>query len=232
MSLAVLSLIMLPWIRRWFYELCIKSHVALGILAIVTIWIHLKARYQIDGLISIATVGIFILSTIAHFGYQLFRSVTRGQPLTILNVERLQDAIKLTFSPSRPWKVQAGQYAYLRIPGARLLSFAESHPFNIVAWEQNGTDKKASRISALARVRSGLTRDVFLSPHDFFRVFLDGPYGKTLNTDHCDSIVFIATDIGITAHLPYVQELILRHRDAQRKRRICLIWELEREGMF
>lgn len=55
--------------------------------------------------------------------------------------------------PPSPWKACAGQYVYLKAPGVRLLSFAESHPFNIVWWE-NGPDGKAEIISILAKVQS------------------------------------------------------------------------------
>jgi predicted ferric reductase len=229
-SIGALSLIVLPWIRRWAYEICIKFHFAFGVCAVVTIWLHLKHRYQIDGLLVIASVGVLVTTTILHFVRLLFRNIKSGRSFPIADIEKLEGAIKLTFNPPRPWKVKAGEFIYVRIPGVRLLSFAESHPYNIAWWEQDESDEKASSISILAKIESGMTRDLFASSSKSFRVLVDGPYGKCLDTDRCDSIVFIATDIGITAQLPYVKELVQRQSGHYRKKRISLIWELEQEG--
>jgi predicted ferric reductase len=196
----------------------------------VTIWIHLKHRYRLNGFLLIAAIGLLLLTTLLYLARHLFRSIKKGQSLAIADIERLEDAVRLTFRPSRAWKVKAGEYVYIRAPGLRLLSFAESHPFNIIWWEENGSDGKAGSISVLAKIQSGLTRDLFASSHKSFRLLVDGPYGKPLDTTHCDSIIFVATDIGIAAQLPYVQDLILRRGGADRKRRISVIWELEYEG--
>ena len=230
LSIGVSSLVVLPWIRRWAYEICIKFHFALGVCAVVTIWLHLKHRYKLDGLLIIASVGLLVTTTILHFTRQVFGNVRSGRSFPIAELEKLEGAIKLTFHPPRTWKVKAGEFIYVRIPGVRLLSFAESHPFNIAWWEQDESDEKASSISIIAKIESGMTRDLFASTSKSFRVLVDGPYGKCLDTDHCDSIVFIATDIGITAQLPYVKELVQRQSGHYRKKRISLIWELEREG--
>jgi NAD(P)H-flavin reductase len=74
-----------------------------------------------------------------------------GRFFAVADIARTKDAVELVFRPCRPWKVRAGQYVYLKAPGVRLLSFAESYPFNIVWWE-NGPEGKGKIISILAKV--------------------------------------------------------------------------------
>lgn len=216
----------LPWIRQWAYEISIKTHSLLGLVAIIMTWIHLKHRYSFNGICLIASIGVYILAACINFTRQIFRNFITNKPLAIAEVTKTTDAIELEIKPARPWKVVAGQYVYLRVPGARFLSFAESHPFNITWWE-NGPDGKALSISVLAKVESGFTKDLFGNPNSRYKVLLDGPYGEQKDLGSFDSVVLIATGIGITALLPYAKELI-EGRLGQSSR-VSLIWELDEE---
>lgn len=223
---------MLPWIRHRAYELCIKLHVAVGLLAIVALWIHLRDRFSLDGYLLIGSLGILIITTLTHVGYQVSRNRMNGRSLAIAEKEKLEGAVRLSFTPTRPWRVRAGQYVYLRIPAVRLLSFAESHPFNVLWWEESNTDRNANRITVLAKVESGFTRRLEACPHSSLRILLDGPYGKPKDTDHHDSFIFVSTGIGITPQLPYLKELITKQERGYRLRRVCLIWQADDRCMF
>ena len=218
---------MLPWIRHRVYELCMNLHVALGWFTIVATWFHLKIRFQFDGYIMIGCAGVLILTVVAHIVHQIFRNKMDGRGLAVAEKVNLEGAVQLTFSPTRPWRVRAGQYVYLRIPAVSHLSFAESHPLNILWWEENNTNKKATRITVLAKVESGFTRRLNSCPHNSLRILLDGPYGKKKDTDYYDSFVFISTGIGITAQLAYLKELIARQEYGHRLRRVCLVWQVK-----
>lgn len=219
---------MLPWIRRRAYEFCINFHIALGIFTIVALWIHLKNRFQLDGYLLIGSLGLLSVTTLTQVVHQIYRN---GRGLAIAEKEKLEGAVLLSFTPTRPWKVRPGQYVYLRIPAVRLLSFAESHPLNILWWEENTTDRKASRITVLAKVESGFTRRLESCPYNSLRILLDGPYGKPKDTDHYDSFVFVATGIGISAQLAYIKELITRKDRGYCLRRVCLVWQVDQQGM-
>jgi predicted ferric reductase len=58
-------------------------------------------------------------------------------------------------------------------------------------------------------------------------VLVDGPYGKALNTRYWDNFLFVATDIGISAQMPYLKELIDLQRHPRRLSRVSIIWVVE-----
>ncbi|KAB8256797.1 hypothetical protein BDV32DRAFT_152950 [Aspergillus pseudonomiae] len=159
-----------------------------------------------------------------------------GKSLAVADLKKTKDAIELTFEPPRPWNVRPGQYVYMRAPAVRLFSFAESHPFSVIWW-RNGPDGKAVSVSVLAKVESGFTKALNDSSHKRLRVLLDGPYGRHKDTEPYDSVLLIATGVGIAAQLPYARELVQRQLDTQedkdhvhkRKQRISLIWQLDEE---
>lgn len=202
-------------------------HITLGICAILALWLHLKDRLKLDGYLLIGSLGLLSLTTSTHIAYQTYRN---GKGLAVAERSKLEGAVRLTFTPSRPWKVRAGQYIYLRIPAVRHLSFVESHPFNIMWWEENKTNGTADSITILAKVESGFTRRLESCPYSSLRVLLDGPYGKPRDTDHYHSFILVATDIGITAQLPYLKELITRQRHGYRVKRVCLIWQVDQKA--
>ncbi|KAJ5220852.1 uncharacterized protein N7469_009739 [Penicillium citrinum] len=147
------------------------------------------------------------------------------------SITKTNDAVQLSFRPRRPWKVRAGQYVYLKAPAIGLLSIAESHPFNIIWWE-NGPDGRAESISILAQVQSGFTKELLCHSSDHLRVLIDGPYGEPQDTEPYDSILMICTGIGISAQLPYAKEILRRQATGDsslRKQRVTIIWIMEKE---
>ncbi|KAF7594882.1 hypothetical protein BBP40_007916 [Aspergillus hancockii] len=237
-ALAVLLVMMLLGVRHWSYELFLKSHFLLGVFVAIAAWLHLRNKFGFGGICLLAAVGSFLLSSTIHIIFQLFRNVTADKRLAIANLKKVKDAVELTFRPPRPWKVHAGQYIYIRAPAARTFSFAESHPFSIAWWEA-GPDGRATSISVLAKVESGFTRTLEQCEQKRLRVLLDGPYGQQKDTETYDSIVLVATGIGIASQLSYAKGIIERQVSTQgqvkdqftgpQKKRISLIWELEEE---
>lgn len=225
----------LPWIRRLSYEIVLKGHAALSILVIVGTWLHLRRRRGFEAFSLVGGLAAFLLNTVIHTVYQLFRNSAAGQSLALADVVKHQDAVELTFRPPRPWKVREGQYIYVRAPGIRSLSFAESHPFHIAWWEA-GPDGKAVSISLLAQVRSGFTRALYGTPHSRVRILVDGPYGEHYDTDGYSSIIIVATGIGIAGQLSYVKTFVESTLQGEHKalpvrntRRMTLIWQMEEE---
>lgn len=222
---------------HWSYELSSKAHSILGVFVTVAAWLHLKRWFRYSSVCLITAVGSFLLSSIVHLFLQLFCNTMTGKSLAVADLKKTKDAIELTFEPPQLWKVHSGQYVYIWAPAVRLFSFAKSHPFSI-AWWKNGPDGKAISVSVLAKVESGFTKALNDSSHKRLRVLLDGPYGHHKDTEPYNSVMLIATGVGITAQLPYARELVQRQLDAQndkngymhkRKQRVSLIWQLDEE---
>ncbi|KAJ9386300.1 hypothetical protein DTO063F5_3814 [Paecilomyces variotii] len=230
-ALATLLIAMLPYMRQWFYELLLTSHLILGVFAAIAIWLHLRGRLGFDRICLLVSVGLFLLNSIIYIIRQIFRNFVIGEPFAIADIMKHKDAVEITFRPPRPWKVQAGQYVYIRAPGVRLLSFAESHPYSIIWWE-NGPDDKAVSISVLAKVESGFTKALSASPYTRLRVLIDGPYGEHKDIQSYSSILMVAAGIGIAAQLSYVKEMVGQLRTSEipiHHKRISLVWQLDEE---
>ncbi|KAI9037210.1 FAD-binding domain protein [Aspergillus affinis] len=233
-AILILSLTVLPWMRRWCYELFTKLHCLLSLFVVVTAWLHLKQRFGFDGICLIISVGLFLLNSVICVLCQTFRNVVAGQQFAVSDVIKHKDAVELTFRPPRPWRARAGQYVYITAPGLRPLSFAESHPFTVIWWECD-PDGKVINISLLAKAETGFSRALYTSPYSRLRILIDGPYGESLNIQGYTSVVAVATGIGIAGQLPYVKEFVERRlpqttgRQASHNKRILLIWRLQEE---
>lgn len=95
LGLAVMLVIMRPWVRQFSFELALKGHVLLGVFIIVTAWLHLKRRYEFDGIcLIIVSIGMYSLTSLLHIIKQVFRNVVAGQPLAVAELTKYQDAVE------------------------------------------------------------------------------------------------------------------------------------------
>jgi predicted ferric reductase len=234
----LLILVAMPWIRWLSYELSIQAHLLLGIFMAVMVWMHMDRQSGFNAVCLMVAAILLALNSAMHALKFALRNLVAGQPLALAEVVKHKGAVELTIRPARPWKVRPGQYIYIRAPGVRPLSFAESHPFALMWWE-DGPDGKAVTISVLAKIESGFTRALSTIPHKQLRVLIDGPYGQCKDINDYDYVIMIATGIGIATQLPYAKGF-LRRRVAEQKaaaakglgmrqQRISLVWELEEE---
>lgn len=232
-ALLVLVSVALPWIRRLCYEISMTTHSTLSIFLIIVLWQHVKGQYGFNTICLVVSMVLLGCNIVVHILQYLYRNLAAYRPLATAELTKLtdSDAIELIIQLPRPWTPRAGQYIYLKAPfGVRFWSFAESHPFHVVWWEQ-GPD--GMTISLLVKIESGFTRALFATTYKNLRVLLDGPYGQCKDFATYDSIVMIATGIGITACLPYMKQ-ILEHRvrgSGKTPQRISLVWEIEDECM-
>ena len=214
-----------------------KAHWILSVSFTVVCWLHLKPRAEFNGICLIVAFALLGFTSMLHALYYAFRNLVVGQSLALAKIVKNEGTVELVVRPPRPWKVRAGQYVYLRAPGVRRWSFAESHPFSIIWWEE-GPDGKAVSISVLVRPESGFTQALMATRHTQLRVLIDGPYGACKNITSYDAAIMFASDIGIAAQLPYVKSLLnyqLQQLDmnggtSRLTRRISLIWELQEES--
>ncbi|EDN03776.1 predicted protein [Histoplasma mississippiense (nom. inval.)] len=241
-ALAVLFVIVQPWIRSLAYDLYIPSHILLSIATLIMVWLHLGQPInfrELHAICMILAAGLFSGTTALHIVRIVLRNMP--SPLAIADVIRKDGAVELTFRPPRAWKVRPGQHVYLRVPAVSFWSFTQSHPFNII-WSEDGPN--GTSVSVIAKVESGFTRALAGGSHRRLRVIVDGPYeslGMDLWEDmySYDAVVLFATGIGITGQLLYVRELLRRFISEQkamtergggvRKHRISVVWEVEEQ---
>ncbi|KKZ60270.1 hypothetical protein EMCG_04997 [[Emmonsia] crescens] len=241
-TLAVLFVIVQPWIRSLAYDLYVPGHIFLSIAALVMIWFHLGRPINFHELHSICIIlaaGLFSGMSTLHIARVVLRNVP--SPLAIADVMRKDGAVELTFRSPRAWRVRPGQHVYLRVPAVSFWSFAQSHPFNII-WSEDEPD--GTTVSVIAKIETGFTRALAGGPYQRLRVIVDGPYeslGMNLWEEmySYDAVTLFATGSGITGQLLYIRELLRRFISEQkamsergggtRQHRISVVWEVEEQ---
>ncbi|KKY22288.1 putative fad-binding domain-containing protein [Phaeomoniella chlamydospora] len=219
-------------LRRRLYEIIMKFHYGLSLVALGALWKHLEPRTTFPFLyIAVATCMLSSI-TAARVLYVLFRNVARGEPLSRATVEPLDGAVKLSVTIPTPFRVRAGQYVHLWIPGIDFWSFFQAHPYTIAWWCDDYTGQ-ATRAEFLVRCQRGFsdrfTRN-FIGANAFLSC-IDGPYGVCHDLGDYGSVLLFATEIGIAAQIPYVKELVRGFRDFKvRTRRIRLHWQIDQES--
>jgi NAD(P)H-flavin reductase len=110
----------------------------------------------------------------------------------------------------------------------------QSHPYMVAWWDYL---MAARSLSFLIQPQDGLSAEL-AGRKSVRRVLLDGPYGKDLHLDSCETIILIAKGIGIAGILPYVRHMTERrllpdeswayhYRRGLITRKIDVYWVLE-----
>lgn len=141
------------------------------------------------------------------------------------------NAILLQITLSRPMMVHYGQYVHVTIPRVpyTIVGSMQSHPY-LIAWADGGVKSPSKTISLLVQCRSGFSNRIRLCQSPT-RISFHGPYGGSQALELFDKVLFMASGIGIAAHLLAAQRLLQAHNEqTSRVRRLSLLWFLETEG--
>ncbi|KAE8423658.1 FAD-binding domain-containing protein [Aspergillus pseudocaelatus] len=216
-------------IRKWIYEIFIKVHYWLAILALVTIWRHIYIQRIFAQLYVLIGSIILGLTTLFHWALLVLRNVTREKCGSRASVIRGTDpqTVQVDIPVNRPFTVRAGMTVYIWMPGVSIFSALYCHPFTIVWWENNDVGK-ATQISLLVNKRNGFTRNLINHHAKEFTTWIDGPYGNSFDLGPYQRVLMLASGIGITAQIPYIRELL--EIDANPTRSIFVVWEVEDEA--
>jgi predicted ferric reductase len=141
--------------------------------------------------------------------------------------------VTLQVSNIQPFKVRAGQFFQLRMPGVSVWSLFQNHPFAVAWWDEdeNGC---ATSLFFLVQVRSGFTAKLLqnASSNAAHLTWVDGPYGVPLDLRGYGCTLMFASGIGIAAQISYVKEILKQRGQWQSSvRNITLAWEIEDSSM-
>lgn len=227
-------------VKRRIYELFLRTHQGCAIFALYSIWKHVSSSQGKRWVLLLA-----ILSAVTgalQFIRIMYRNIPHRRSVKFLIENCGPDALRLTLSLPRPWRIRAGQRVYVSIPRVGLLYMFQPHPFTIAWWEGDGNGSMSS-ISLIVRARSGFTKKLLDRTECGCEgwAWIDGPYGPSSasifgyspEVGDYGHILMVATGMGIVAQLPYIKELVDGQRQGQvRTRRISLVWRLEQEGDY
>ncbi|KAK3672624.1 hypothetical protein LTR78_007436 [Recurvomyces mirabilis] len=225
-------------LRRRFYEVFVKSHVALSAGLQICLWLHISKGKNFETL----CLGLAALLWSIHYAFWVARLAIRnlgGRTVPPGSIVALTDqggsvkALALKISLRRPWRLSHGQYIYITIPSVprTVGSAVQSHPY-MIAWAPEVADKITTELHLLVQCQRGFS-DVLRLARATATIWIDGPYGRGPKLDDFDKVLFLASGAGVAAHLLAIRHLLQGHnaRTAQ-VRRLSLLWVLESEGLF
>ncbi|QKX60487.1 uncharacterized protein TRUGW13939_07632 [Talaromyces rugulosus] len=233
-AVAIGLIVIFLFLRRPCYELFIKSHHALTIVAFCTIWRHTPTENAFIRYYLLGGAAAFIVTLVIHGISMLLSNISVHRPLPRTIIIPQKDSVTLQVSNIQPFKVRAGQFFQLRIPGVSVWSLFQNHPFAVAWWEEdeNGC---ATSLSFLVQVRTGFTAKLLrnASSNAAHLTWVDGPYGVPLDLRGYGCTVMFATGIGIAAQISYVKEILKqRWRWQSSMRNITLAWEVEHSSQL
>ncbi|KAL4948947.1 hypothetical protein BDW69DRAFT_203167 [Aspergillus filifer] len=238
----LLSLLLLPMIKRRVYEVFLLQHLGCAITGFIATWKHTQPTSATARWCFISCTAAFLLTSVLQLMRIVYRNSVLGRKSVIMTVKpHAEDILHITLSLPRPWTVRAGERVNLIVPSLGLFYFFQTHPFTITWWEED-SDGSALSISLMFRARTGFTRKVYncmANPDRDYWAWIDGPFGPSIvqeygslrDVGHYGHLLMVTSGIGIAAQLPYVKELIQRrHRAEVRTQSITLVWRLDRAG--
>ena len=218
------------------FETFLISHLALGIGALVLLWIHIGIGLNLSTICVALASGIWLLQRLCWVFFMTFwNGGSRSNTMKVVSVSGdtpVTQAVQLWIKLRRPWKIYPGQYVYVTAPHQGALGLLQAHPY-VIAWVEDSIKPRERRIVLLVETRRGFSKDIRYGQVEGESVLLDGPYGRSGKIDGYDKVLFLAQGVGIAAHLLYVRHLLEAHkRKTARVRRISLVWTIESSGKW
>lgn len=226
-ALAILALS--PIGRPRFYEFFLQTHRAAAVALGAMLWLHLKSSQSLSWALLIAGTSFFGGASALQFIRQVYISLDnrlRFAQIQGATKRENEDSYLLEIRTARTWKIRPGTYVLLTVLNWRYVSFLQRHPLMIV-WYDDREDE--SSIYVIIQAQKGWTSCI----DDRLRgrkVWLDGPYGSpydagTNNISEYDTVLLIAEESGIYAHLLLLRSLVEDlNRGCTKSRRVVLMW--------
>jgi predicted ferric reductase len=197
----------------------------------VAVWKHPHPARVQSRLYVIIAAAAYVSLTVIQLASVVFRNVLLSRRCARAYVEPYGTASRITLNLDRPFKVKPGQWTYVWIPSVSFWSPFHSHPF-MVSWRENDVEKKTSSLTLLAQVHTGFTKrihDQATSPEPYL-AWIDGPYGKPPDYGKYESVILVASGIGVTAHILAIKDLLEDHKQGlTRTKSVSLYWQIDQE---
>ncbi|KAJ6102607.1 cell surface metalloreductase (FreA) [Penicillium sp. IBT 16267x] len=243
--LAALGFFSLPIFRRISYECFLRTHQAFAVVGFYSIWRHVSGENLFPRLYIYVAIGVLACTLCFNLALFLFRNGLfsgNGCPRARITCQidgidngKSENATKLTpikiciYLP-RPITVMAGQYINLWLPSVSIWSWAQTHPFMVTSWFRG----KHGMLEILVQPHQGLTKTLarranLMGPDGFSCMALfSGPHGITESVENYESVLLVASGMGLAAVIPYVKMLIHGYNTCTSYvRRVHLIWQVE-----
>lgn len=119
----------------------------------MALWFHVRStKSRVYLLVSSILWCLSRILRLLAFCYQRLC----GNTCKFANIYALNDALQVHIKVPRSWKIRAGQFIYLCVPGLSSCSWIQSHPFTVVWWYLTPNDELV--IVLLVEVKKGFTK--------------------------------------------------------------------------
>lgn len=187
-------------------------------------WRHIPTDSQFSLIFLYVVAGIFLASLTWQVGETVYTNGWWFQSVS-LSQNGSYDYIQVRMTLRKPVKVEPGQYINLWIPLGPL-SGLQSHPFTVANW----SIRAQTELKVFVEVNRGLTsklRDAVKRGLKSNIGLYMGPYGATIAMKGYETILLVATGLGVVAVAPYLQGLVHATRAHEiRSAPVHLIWHI------
>ncbi|SCO92765.1 uncharacterized protein FRV6_16893 [Fusarium oxysporum] len=187
-------------------------------------WRHIPTDSQFSLIFLYVVAGIFLGSLTWQVGETVYTNGWWFQSVS-LSQNGSYDYIQVRMTLRKPVKVEPGQYINLWIPLGPL-SGLQSHPFTVANW----SIRAQTELKVFVGVKRGLTsklRDAVKRGLKSNIGLYMGPYGATIAMKGYETILLVATGLGVVAVAPYLQGLVHATRAHEiRSAPVHLIWHI------
>lgn len=226
--MGVLSIL---YIRRSAYEIFLKLHLVISIGIVVCLWLQVTRLSDIHTSCLFVATGLWSAEKLVWLGRVLFDRMRNNDRITVIATRESagSDVTTIQIQSRRPRKIRYGQHIFIAVPSIphNVIGRLQAHPY-MVAWEEKDNDGQI--LTLLSAQRAGFSRMINFCESGT-RVRVDGPYGGTKSLESFDKVLFVASGIGVTAHLLAIRHLVQTHNNkTSRVRRLSLLWFLETDG--
>ena len=224
-----------PVFRKLSYGLFLRTHQALAFACPYALWQHLSSKSLIIRICLYVSTGMFGGTSLLQLSNFLYHNVRFRRGFPRARVMKIGSCIKVSIMVPSRLHVKPGQYINLWIPSISFWSFLQSHPFVVASC----TDGEQTILELLIGSQKGLTFKLLrndngvlnLASSDLRLALFSEPHGHSAPLANFETVLLVASRLGIVTQLPYLRHLIRGYNDFQvRTRRIHLVWQLESPG--
>ena len=231
--MAVMGVSSILYIRRLAYEVFLKLHLMISVGIVVCLWLQTTNLSDFHTICLFVATGLWLSEKLIWLGRVVFDRLRNMDRITVVAPQgnANQDVMTIQVRSQRPRKITYGQHIFITVPTIphTVVGRLQAHPY-VVAWEEK--DDSSQILTLLVAPRAGFSRMVKFC-EDGTRIRVDGPYGGVESLEQFDKVFFVASGIGLAAHLLAIRHLIQTHNNkTSRVRRLSLLWFLETEGWF
>lgn len=235
-SASILCMIIscLPIIRRYDYPIFYVSHYLLAALVATGVVLHLP-RDSVDAWrLVYATAAVLGANTLLKIGVVLHcNGAFAGSWTDGYVIKHADDSMRIEIYLGRPVIIQPGQYIDLWVPSLNPWSWFQSASFIVTSWSTEKQSTLQLYVECpnrpfgftwllLWRARRNSRRNLIL---------FSGPHGISVPASRYETVLLVASDSGILAIRPYVDQLFhCVTKRTSKTRRLCLIWNVTRRS--